>query len=50
MLTYTLDLIPFIQLCDRPVDLVSRKSIETSHNPLRRAAILGTARPFYPEP
>ena len=40
----------FAQLFDRPVDLVSRKSIETSDNHLRRAAILGTAQPFYPEP
>jgi predicted nucleotidyltransferase len=40
----------FSQLFDRRVDLVSRKSIETSHNFLRQAAILGTAQPFYPEP
>lgn len=40
----------FTKLFDRPVDLVSRKSIETSTNPLRKAAILNTAQPFYPNP
>ena len=35
---------------NRPVDLVTRRAIEQSHNPIRRAAILGTAQPFYPEP
>ncbi|MFP4651170.1 MAG: nucleotidyltransferase family protein [Phormidium sp.] len=35
---------------NRPVDLVTRRAIEQSHNPIRRAAILGTAQLFYPEP
>ena len=30
----------------RPVDLVTRRAIERSHNPIRRAAILNSARPL----
>jgi hypothetical protein len=40
----------FSTLFDRRVDLVSRTAIEASTNPLRRAAILETAQPFYPKP
>ena len=32
----------------RPVDLVTRRSVERSRNPIRRASILGSARPLYP--
>jgi len=39
----------FTALFNRPVDLVSRKSIETSTNPLRRTAILTAAQPIYPQ-
>jgi predicted nucleotidyltransferase len=35
---------------NRPVDLVTRRAIEQSHNSIRRAAILGTAQPFYAKP
>ena len=34
-------------LFDRPVDLVSKRAIEQSDNPLRRAAILDSAVPIY---
>ena len=34
-------------LLGRPVDLVSRRAIERSHNPLRRHEILGSARTVY---
>lgn len=37
-------------LLDRRVDLVSRRAIEQSENPLRRAAILNTARTIYARP
>jgi predicted nucleotidyltransferase len=37
----------FAQLLDRPVDLVSKRAIESSNNPLRREAILNTAQPIY---
>jgi uncharacterized protein len=35
------------QLFGRPVDLVTRPSVERSHNWIRRRAILGSARPVY---
>ncbi len=35
------------QLFNRPVDLVSKRAIEQSDNPLRRTAILQTAQPLY---
>jgi len=31
----------------REVDLVSRRGVERSHNPIRRQAILGSAEPIY---
>ena len=31
----------------REVDLVSRRGVERSHNPIRRQAILGSAEPVY---
>lgn len=31
----------------RDVDLVSRRGVERSHNPIRRQAILGSAEPVY---
>jgi predicted nucleotidyltransferase len=34
-------------LVGRPVDLVSRRAIEGSHNPLRQREILGSARSVY---
>ena len=34
-------------LLGRKTDLVSRRAIEASHNPIRRNAILGTAVPVY---
>ena len=34
----------------RPVDLVTRRSVERSANPFRRASILGSARPLYRRP
>ncbi|MBE9040607.1 nucleotidyltransferase family protein [Oscillatoriales cyanobacterium LEGE 11467] len=34
-------------LLERPVDLVSKRAIEHSDNPLRRRAILDTAIPIY---
>jgi len=37
----------FAELFGRRVDLVGRRSIEGSRNPLRRAAILETVRPFW---
>ncbi|MDY6782485.1 MAG: nucleotidyltransferase domain-containing protein [Cyanobacteriota bacterium] len=37
----------FEALLERSVDLVSRRAIEQSDNPLRRAAILNTATPIY---
>jgi len=36
-------------LLGRPVDLVSRRAIERSSNPIRRREILGTARIVYAE-
>lgn len=35
------------RLLSRPVDLVSRRAIEQSHNPFRRKEILSTARTVY---
>lgn len=35
------------EILGRPVDLATRRSIERSRNPLRRDAILGTARIVY---
>lgn len=35
------------ELLGRPVDLVSRRAVEWSPNPIRRAAILRTARTVY---
>ncbi|RFP59397.1 MAG: DNA polymerase subunit beta [Limnothrix sp. CACIAM 69d] len=32
---------------NRPVDLVTRRAIEQSHNPIRRNNILGTAQVIY---
>jgi predicted nucleotidyltransferase len=40
----------FARLLGRRVDLVSRKSIETSPNPLRHHAILNTTQSFYSAP
>lgn len=37
------------RLFGRPVDLVSRRGIERSRNPYRRASILQTAIPLYVE-
>jgi hypothetical protein len=44
----------FVDACDelsaivgRPVDLVSRKAVERSHNPFRRRSILSEARVIY---
>ena len=37
------------ELLGRPVDLVSRRAIERSANPIRRREILGTARNVYVE-
>ncbi len=34
-------------LVGRPVDLVSRRAVERSHNAIRRSAILGTTRTVY---
>ena len=34
-------------LLGRPVDLVSRRAVEGSANPIRKRAILGTARSVY---
>src|SRR5215208_6320174 len=34
-------------LLGREVDLVSRRGVETSRNPIRRDAILSSARPIY---
>lgn len=34
-------------LLGRPVDLVSRRAVERSANPIRREAILTTAEPLY---
>lgn len=34
-------------ILERPVDLVMRVDIEQSHNPIRRSAILSSARPLY---
>ncbi len=31
----------------RPVDLITRRAVERSHNPIRRRAILSTAEPIY---
>lgn len=31
----------------RPVDLVTRRAIEKSHNPIRRESILTSVRPLY---
>ena len=35
------------ELLGRPVDLVSRRAIEHSHNPIRKRAILESARTVY---
>lgn len=35
------------RLVGRKVDLVSRRAVEGSENPIRREAILGSARPLY---
>jgi predicted nucleotidyltransferase len=35
------------QLLGREVDLITRKAVERSHNPLRRREILGTAQTVY---
>lgn len=35
------------QIVGRPVDLLSRRAVEASHNPFRRREILGTARTLY---
>jgi len=35
------------ELVGRPVDLVSRRAIERSRNPIRRQAILGSAKTIY---
>lgn len=35
------------EILGRPVDLVSRRAIEASHNPIRRKAILETAKVIY---
>jgi uncharacterized protein len=37
----------FAQLVGRPVDVVTRRAIEQSHNPIRRQNILGNARIIY---
>ncbi|MDB9515808.1 nucleotidyltransferase domain-containing protein [Roseofilum reptotaenium CS-1145] len=37
----------FALLLDRPVDLVSKRAIESSNNPLRRKEILNTAQLIY---
>ncbi len=37
------------ELLGRPVDLVSRRAIERSANPIRKHEILGTARDVYVE-
>lgn len=34
-------------IVERPVDVTTRKAVERSANPLRRASILATARPLY---
>ena len=34
-------------LLGREVDLITRKGVEQSHNPIRREAILRSARPIY---
>ncbi len=39
--------VEFASLLNRPVDLVSRRAIERSANPLRRREILDTARRVY---
>ena len=35
-------------LVERPVDLIEKRVIEESPNPIRKAAILSTAVPIYP--
>ncbi len=40
----------FAQLLHRPVDLVSKRAIQTSDNPHRRQTILTTAQRLYPQP
>ena len=35
------------EIAGRPVDLVSRRAVESSHNPFRRREILSTARTLY---
>lgn len=35
------------EIFDRRVDLLTRRGIERSHNPLRRQAILSSAQPYY---
>jgi hypothetical protein len=39
----------FSQHVDRPVDVVTRTAIETSHNPIRRQNILGNMQVIYPQ-
>lgn len=36
-----------IRMLGREVDLVSRRGVEASRNPIRRGAILSSARPIY---
>lgn len=36
-----------IRMLGREVDLVSRRGVEASRNPIRREAILSSARPIY---
>jgi predicted nucleotidyltransferase len=35
------------EIFHRRVDLLSRRGVERSHNPLRRQAILSSAQPYY---
>ncbi len=35
------------ELLERPVDLVTRRTVERSHNPIRKREILSTARTVY---
>ena len=35
------------KIFERPVDLVTRRAVESSRNPIRRKAILESARPIY---
>lgn len=40
----------FAQLFHRPVDLISKRALQTSDNPHRRQTILSTAQRLYPQP